>query len=36
MTKKQVLDFKPAPRLEEVDDEHSERMQERDHRAIMR
>jgi len=25
MTKKQVLDFKPAPRLEQVDHEHFER-----------
>src|SRR5262249_7644265 len=33
MTKKQVLDFKPAPRLEQVDAEHSERMQERKHRS---
>jgi hypothetical protein len=33
MTKKQVLDFKPAPRLEEVDGEHGERMQEREHRS---
>jgi hypothetical protein len=24
MTKKQVLGFQPAPRLEDVDDEHSE------------
>jgi len=32
MTKKQVLDFKPAPRLEQVDAEHSERMQEREPR----
>ena|SRR6476469_4581716 len=32
MTKKQVLDFKPSPRLEQVDAEHSERMQEREHR----
>src|SRR5262245_15138492 len=32
MTKKQVLDFKPARRLEEVDDEHSKQMPEREHR----
>jgi hypothetical protein len=32
MAKKQVLRFKPAWRLEEVDDEHCERMQEREHR----
>src|SRR5262245_44615673 len=32
MTKKQVLDFKPSPRLEQVDAEHSKRMQEREHR----
>jgi hypothetical protein len=32
MTKEQVLDFEPARRLEEVDGEHCERMQEREHR----
>jgi hypothetical protein len=32
MAKEQVLRFKPARRLEEVDDEHCERMQEREHR----
>src|SRR5215467_1528882 len=32
MTKEQVLDFKSARRLEEVDDGHCERMQEREHR----
>ena len=32
MAKEQVLGFKPARRLEEVDDEHYERMQEREHR----
>jgi hypothetical protein len=31
MPKEQVLGYKPAPRLEEVDDEHCERMQEREH-----
>jgi hypothetical protein len=35
MAKKQVLGFKPAPRLEQVDDEHSERMQDWKHRAPM-
>jgi hypothetical protein len=29
MTEKQVLGFKPAPRLKHVDDEHSERMHNR-------
>jgi hypothetical protein len=32
MAKKQVLGFKPAPRLEQVDDEHSERVQDWKHR----
>src|SRR5262249_5070516 len=32
MAKEQVLRFKPTRRLEEVDDEHCERMQEREHR----
>jgi hypothetical protein len=32
MAKEQVLRFKPTQRLEEVDDEHCERMQERGHR----
>src|SRR5260221_1533486 len=32
MAKEQVLRFKPARRLEEVDDEHCEQMQEREHR----
>src|SRR5262249_29783782 len=32
MAKEHVLGFKPARRLEEVDDEHCERMQQRDHR----
>jgi hypothetical protein len=31
MAEAQVLDFKPAPGLEEVDEEHCERMQEREH-----
>ena len=29
MAEKQILGLKPAPRLEEVGDEHSERMQDR-------
>ena len=29
MTEKQVLGLKPAPRLEQVSDEHSERVQDR-------
>src|SRR5262249_13718261 len=33
MAKEQVLRFKPTRRLEEVDDEHCERMQEREHRS---
>src|SRR5262249_42837938 len=32
MAKEQVLDFKSPRRLQEVDDEHCERMQEREHR----
>jgi hypothetical protein len=32
MTKEQVLDFKPAPRLKQVDDEYSERVQDCEHR----
>jgi hypothetical protein len=32
MAKKQVLSLKSAPRLEQVDDEHSERVQDRKHR----
>src|ERR1019366_7432215 len=31
MTEKQILDFKPQPRLEHVGDEHSERAQDRKH-----
>jgi hypothetical protein len=31
MTEKQILGFKPAPRLEQVDDEYSERVQDRKH-----
>ena len=33
MAEKQVLGFKPAPRLEQVGDEHSERVQDRKHRS---
>src|SRR5262249_31175752 len=33
MAEEQVLGFKPARRLEEVNDEHCERMQEREHRS---
>src|SRR5262245_7215984 len=33
MAEEQVLDFEPSPRLEQVDAEHSERMQERKHRS---
>src|SRR3974377_1372537 len=32
MAKEQVLGFKPAPRLEQVDDEHAERVQDCEHR----
>jgi hypothetical protein len=32
MTEKQILGFKPAPRLEQVDDEHSECVQDCKHR----
>jgi hypothetical protein len=31
MTEKQILGFKPAPRLEQVSDEHSERVHDRKH-----
>src|SRR5262249_30627100 len=33
VAEEQVLGFKPARRLEEVNDEHCERMQEREHRS---
>jgi hypothetical protein len=33
MTEKQILGFKPAPRLEQVGDEHSKRVQDRKHRS---
>jgi hypothetical protein len=33
MTEKQILGFKPAPRLEQVSDEHSERVHDRKHRS---
>jgi hypothetical protein len=33
MTKKQILGFKPAARLEQVDDEHPERVEDRKHRS---
>ena len=33
MTEKQVLGLKPAPRLEQVGEEHSERVQDRKHRS---
>ena len=33
MAEKQILSFKPAPRLEQVGDKHSERMQDRKHRS---
>jgi hypothetical protein len=32
MSEKQVLGFKPPPRLEQIKDEHSERVQDRKHR----
>jgi hypothetical protein len=32
MAKEQILGFKPARRLKEIDDVHRERMQEREHR----
>jgi hypothetical protein len=33
MTEKQILGCKPAPRLERVGDEHSERVQDREYRS---
>jgi hypothetical protein len=33
MTEKQILGFKPTPRLEQISDEHYERMQDRKHRC---
>jgi hypothetical protein len=33
MTEKQILSSKSTPRLEQADDEHSERMQDRNHRS---
>jgi hypothetical protein len=33
MTEKQILSFKPGPRLELVGDEHSERVQDCKHRS---
>ena len=33
MAEKQILSLKPAPRLEQVGDEHSERVQDRKHRS---
>jgi len=32
MTEKQVLRLKPAPRLEQIGDKHSDRVQDRKHR----
>jgi hypothetical protein len=32
MAEKQILGLKPAPRLEQVGDEHAERAQDRKHR----
>jgi hypothetical protein len=32
MSEKQVLGFKPPPRLEQINDEHSEREHDRKHR----
>jgi hypothetical protein len=33
MAEKQILSLKPAPRLEQVGDEHSERVQDCNHRT---
>jgi hypothetical protein len=33
LTEKQILSFKPAPRLELVGNKHSERVQDRKHRS---
>jgi hypothetical protein len=33
MAEKQILGLKPAPRLEQVDDDHAERAQDRKHRC---
>jgi hypothetical protein len=33
MAEKQILSLKPAPRLQQVGDEHSERVQDRKHRS---
>jgi hypothetical protein len=33
MTEKQILGLKPTPRLEQISDEHYERMQDRKHRC---
>jgi len=33
MTEKQVLGYKPAPQPKQVDDEHSERVQDRKHQC---
>jgi hypothetical protein len=32
MSKKKVLDFKPAPRLEKIDDKRPKQMEDRKHR----
>jgi hypothetical protein len=33
MAEEQILGLKPAPRLEQVGDKHSERVQDRKHRS---
>jgi len=33
MAEKKILSLKPAPRLEQVGDEHSKRVQDRKHRS---